>query len=282
MKSARGDVSMTVKGILFDLDDTLLVEVASATFAFEQACRLALDKTGAPLDLLVATAREKARALWHQGPARAYCVRIGVSSWEGLWARFEGDDPDLKTMREWAPIYRFQTWTMTLFAHNVRDEELASRMSETYFSERRRRHLLFEDSLNALRYAHGRFRMGLITNGLSCLQREKIKGAGQLEKYFDTIVISGDVGIAKPAPPMFDTALANLELAPEQVVMVGNGMRTDIEGAKAAGLRAIYIDRGDPHGGDSSSIPEATIHNLNELDSVLRRFEDLDRLGDEN
>lgn len=271
---SQGDDGLTIKGIVFDLDDTLLVEVASAAWAFDRASGLALAKRGIEPKALGKTAREKAKTLWHNSPARDYCVRVGVSSWEGLWARFEGQEKSVSILREWAPTYRRQTWKLALEEHGVRDIDLAGRMAEAYYTERRRRHVLFEDSLDALSSVHGLFRLGLVTNGLSCLQREKIRGAVCIEPYFDTIVISGDVGVAKPARDIFCKALEDLELLPEETVMVGNGMRTDIKGAQNVGMHTIFITRGDPHGGTTDIWPDVTIESLRDVIKVIGQFDE--------
>jgi FMN phosphatase YigB (HAD superfamily) len=47
--------------------------------------------------------------------------------------------------------------------------------------------------------------------------------------------------------------------------MVGNGRRTDIEGAQAVNMKSILINRGDPHGSDDTVTPDYTINHLEEL-----------------
>ncbi len=72
--------------ILFDLDDTLVVEFKSAQESFLGTAELVKDKYGInPAEFRVIT-REKAGKLWHQLPVYDYIRKIGVSSWEGLWA----------------------------------------------------------------------------------------------------------------------------------------------------------------------------------------------------
>ena len=77
-----------MKALIFDLDDTLVVEEASAEAAFLETCELAKVRYGINPQDLHATLRQTCRNLWHDSPARAYCLEIGISSWEGLWARF--------------------------------------------------------------------------------------------------------------------------------------------------------------------------------------------------
>ena len=65
-----------------------------------------------------------------------------------------------------------------------------------------------------------------------------------LENCFDTVIISGEVGVKKPDPAIFSLALDQTGLAPDQVVYVGD-TQEDVAGAMAAGIRPILLAR--PH-----------------------------------
>ena len=64
-----------------------------------------------------------------------------------------------------------------------------------------------------------------------------------LTLFFDAVHISSRLGAAKPAPAAFHAALATHNLAPHQVIHIGDSPREDFTGAQAAGLRAFLIDR---------------------------------------
>ena len=64
-----------------------------------------------------------------------------------------------------------------------------------------------------------------------------------LEAYFSVILISCEMGAAKPSPFIFQQAARQLCLPPESVLHVGDSEQDDLEGARAAGLQAIQIDR---------------------------------------
>jgi putative hydrolase of the HAD superfamily len=64
--------------------------------------------------------------------------------------------------------------------------------------------------------------------------------------YFDTIVMSGRVGAAKPDPRIFTVALQRLGVSAAETAHVGDSPREDVEGARSAGLQAILITRGTP------------------------------------
>lgn len=91
-----------LKALILDLDDTLVVEEASAEAALLQTCELARTRHVIEPRDLHATVRQTCRRLWHQSPARTYSVDIGVSSCEALWAGFEGGNENLRILRDWA------------------------------------------------------------------------------------------------------------------------------------------------------------------------------------
>ena len=76
-----------------------------------------------PLDprQLALDARACARELWHAAPrCPRSAARIGISSWEALWCRYEGDDEELRALREWAPGFRRDAWRAALGARASR------------------------------------------------------------------------------------------------------------------------------------------------------------------
>jgi putative hydrolase of the HAD superfamily len=65
----------------------------------------------------------------------------------------------------------------------------------------------------------------------------------RLHTYFDAIVVSCDVGFAKPSPVIFEHASKKLGAAPELMIHVGDSPEHDVAGAKSAGLQTRLIDR---------------------------------------
>jgi len=64
----------------------------------------------------------------------------------------------------------------------------------------------------------------------------------KLESFFDTIIISGDVGVKKPNPAIFSFALEQTGLSKNEAVYVGD-TNEDVAGAMAAGIRPIFLAR---------------------------------------
>ncbi|NJK28366.1 MAG: HAD family hydrolase [Coleofasciculaceae cyanobacterium SM2_3_26] len=65
----------------------------------------------------------------------------------------------------------------------------------------------------------------------------------KLADFFQTVTISSEVGAAKPDPKIFAAALAKHRCEPSQAWHVGDSFREDYEGARAAGLRGIWLRR---------------------------------------
>ncbi len=260
---------MNITTIIFDLDDTLLVEVASAEAAFLATCELAHDKYGLDPAVFHTTLRKEAKALWYASPERPIIERISVSHWEGLWARFEGDAPEITRLRQWAVYYRQSSWERALAAFDIGDAPFATQLSLEFRRQREQRHVLFDDTLPILRALHGRVKLGLVTNGLSCLQHEKIAGSG-LSHFFDAMLVAGDIGVAKPNPIVFHTLLDQLHATPDQTVMVGNSVTSDIGGAQGVGMKAVLVHRGEIHGADDSITPDWIIDDLTSVTDCLQ------------
>jgi len=102
---------------------------------------------------------------------------------------------------------------------------------------------LFPDALPALRALQARgLRLAIVSNFDGRLL-PICDGLG-IAGLFEAIVISGRVGYAKPDPRIFEIALAGLGVAPAEAVHVGDNEREDLAGARAAGLRALLVERG--------------------------------------
>ncbi len=80
----------------------------------------------------------------------------------------------------------------------------------------------------------------LLSNAQACFTYSELFSFG-LEAYFDGILLSSEAGCKKPAREFFETALARFSLTAKNCVYVGNDLVDDVGGARAAGLRSVYI-----------------------------------------
>ena len=141
--------------------------------------------------------------------------------------------------------------------------ERARELAEAFFRERRR-YPLYPEAEAFLAEARRRgLALALLTNGVPDLQREKLVGAG-LAHHFSLVLISGEVGIGKPDPRLFRMALCAFGVAPEEAAMVGDNPQKDVRGARLAGVRAVWVDRGlRPE--DPEASPDLRVGDLREV-----------------
>jgi len=83
-------------------------------------------------------------------------------------------------------------------------------------------------------------RVGLITNGFSDIQWAKIEQLG-LRDLLDPLIVSQDVGFAKPDPRIFAVALERVGCSAEEAAHVGDSLADDVAGARGAGLFAVWL-----------------------------------------
>lgn len=119
--------------------------------------------------------------------------------------------------------------------------------------------------LNALK---GQAKLGIITNGFTNLQQTRLERTG-LTEYFELLVISEQVGFAKPHPGIFDHSLAIMgHPTRDQVLMVGDNPDSDILGGLNAGLQTCWLNRHNkllPNG----IVPHYEVRSLKELEHLL-------------
>ena len=129
---------------------------------------------------------------------------------------------------------------------------------------------LFEDAIDTLNWLRERgIRIGAITNrahgGASFLKELRDKG---ILEYFDVVVSSDQVGVRKPHSAIFQQALTELGVKSENAIHVGDRLQADIEGARQAGLTAVWMRRARPAEEEvpkGVNAPDYTISGLSQL-----------------
>ncbi|MCS6840260.1 MAG: HAD family hydrolase [Roseiflexus sp.] len=116
-----------------------------------------------------------------------------------------------------------------------------------------------------------RYRLGLVTNGPSWSQRSKIERF-DLASYMHAIIVSEEVGVAKPDPQIFRIALNALAVAPDEALFVGDSPENDLWGAAQAGIPAIWVNR---HGASlpvDAPRPIAIVEGLRDLLAIVDAY----------
>lgn len=119
------------------------------------------------------------------------------------------------------------------------------------------------------------YKLAVVSNATSGSLIRKALQNRNYTHYFDSVIISADIGIRKPAPKIFQKALAELNLAPSQAVMVGDILSYDIAGAQRIGLKTIlvkYIDSSENNKiiSDDSIQPDAIAYKITDIPCIIR------------
>jgi putative hydrolase of the HAD superfamily len=123
---------------------------------------------------------------------------------------------------------------------------------------------------SALEKLHERYKLGIVSNCAIPECVDKLLEKHGLDRLFDVVVVSGAVNKRKPSPEIFEKALEKLGVSAENAVFVGDTVDADIEGAKNAGMKAVYIERRSQKEVETAC-PDHTIKGLGELVAALKR-----------
>ena len=135
---------------------------------------------------------------------------------------------------------------------------------------------LYEDGINILNYAKANnFKLGLITDGCSKVQWNKIK-ALDLEKYMDKIIVTNDYGegFNKPHERSYKDMIEFFKVKPEECVYVGDNPKKDFIGARKLNMKTIRIKH--TNGDHINDIAEGgyeadfLIKNLQEIKKIVK------------
>lgn len=229
-----------LKAVLFDLDDTLILQEPVFHALYRQVAASA--RMGDD-DRLARDAASAARRLWKAGPHHDYCQRIGHSATEGLVADYSvGDHPEIRGLAEWVPGFRAAVWQEALSAQGLREDGSLAPELARRFLEGRTQPPVFPGTEALLESLRGRYLLGIVTNGVPGLQRPKVEGSG-LMHLFQAVAISGEVDIGKPDPRIFRHICAELGVEPAECVMVGDNPERDVAGGIAAGMKTVWVRR---------------------------------------
>jgi putative hydrolase of the HAD superfamily len=256
--------------IIFDLDNTLIWDEKSTDEALDATCEAAEQALGLQVGLLKQSVIRSAHSVFRELECYAYLANIEVTAMEAMWARFDdGAAPELQLMREAAPVFRKSVWEKGLKEIGVHDEGLAATLAEQFPAERRKRPYVYEETFEVLEALSAKYPLMLLTNGTPDLQKEKLYGISGLSDYFPHIVISGEVGCGKPAPQIFEHTMNLAGLKPEQCLMVGDNLFTDILGASRTGIASAWLNRSGQLLPSDAARPTFEIQSLRDIEALL-------------
>jgi len=255
-----------MKAILFDLDDTLVIDEANSRKAMAATAHLAAKLHGIEPERFALFAWEHAEELWMGSPVEPFATPLGIHWTECLWVKFGGTGEDMDRVRQWQTEFCPRLFVDALAEQGITGDGVP--LAACYARTRRESQCNFADAAEVLTTLKRTHRLGLLTNGDPLAQRAKLATSG-LEHFFDAVVVSGEHGIGKPDPRVFQIALDALQCPASEAAMVGNSLARDILGAHNAHLaRAIWLQiSGAEEFADT--VPDATITRLSELPALF-------------
>ncbi len=201
---------MTYQAIFFDADDTL--------FDYPRAERTALEA-----------------CLFEFG------VRVGaetvLASYRrhnlDVWRAFERGETDQIRLR----VDRFRRLADELDLPDLPVERVSTYYLEALSGQP---HLL-PGALDVIEALAARYPLALITNGIASVQRRRF-AASPITRFFKSVVISEEIGIAKPDPRIFEPALREIGVAATDVLFVGDSVTSDMAAARNAGMDFVWLN----------------------------------------
>lgn len=188
--------------IYFDCDGTLLTFEAKYAELFATACdRVGIDADPEPLSASYSERFFEAFEAFHPEPYL-----------EGTQAAFEQHDVDTDPER---------------FVDALLEAEITGTVVD-------------EGAHDALDRFDDGARLGVLTNGVAAVQRQKLERHDLFER-FDAFLPSYEVGAHKPSPDIFEAARERLPA--DEHVYVGDSLEADIRPAREAGFLPIHVDR---------------------------------------
>src|SRR5436853_1440296 len=156
--------------------------------------------------------------------------------------------------------------------HGVADEALIAAAHEVYQRGWFEEMVMADDVVHTFQALRRRFSLGLITNGPSWIQRLKIERFG-LAEYMDVLLVSEEVGVAKPDPAIFLLALEHMRAGPSEALFVGDSPEYDLRGAAAVRMPFIWMNPRHEPLPDGFPPPFGTITRLAELLPLLEEIQ---------
>ena len=228
--------------ILFDLDDTILDDTGCVEQSWTDACE------------------ECCASIGRDAAARVRAAIRGANEW--YWSDPERHRVGRLDMKE----ARRHVAGLGLQRLGIVDEALADSIALAYTRHREARLAVLPGAIDTLQWLRDAgCALALVTNGSRRMQRMKIERFG-LERFFDAILVEGELGFGKPDPRVYELALSRLRRSPPDTWMVRDNLEWDVSAPQALGIYGVWLDphgRGVPHG--SPARPDRVVASITEL-----------------
>lgn len=223
--------------IIFDADETL--------FDFKKSEKVALEHT-----------MRDYNAKYDESSHLEIYKEINAAVWKEL-------EKGLITQKELNDL-RFERYLERLaIRENARD------FADTYIGHLSRASFLYDESADLVRHLAASYRLAILSNGLKKVQNNRLRKSS-IAQYFEEIMISEEVGLAKPDPAIFDLLFDRMRYAdPNGALIVGDSLSSDIQGGVNFGIDTCWYNAAGAVN-NTGVKPTYEIRRLAELYELLR------------
>ncbi|MBN3881911.1 MAG: HAD-IA family hydrolase [Nostoc sp.] len=205
---------MGYKAIIFDLDNTLL----NFELCERQAILGALEDCAVSLDL--------------NGVSETIFLQVFETYNSQYWRQRETFSPsELIKM----------SYRSTLAQLDIHTDQI-SNLSQSFWHIFNHSGVMEPDVNEVLTVLAHNYRLAVITNGFVSAQLPRMQAAG-IGHFFEEVVVSEEIGFAKPSPEIFHHALSRLNLTAAEVIYIGDSLKHDYAGARQVKMDFCYYNR---------------------------------------
>jgi putative hydrolase of the HAD superfamily len=244
---------MEIRALLFDVNGTL-IDIETDEWMEEAYRAIAHFLTYQGIDL-------------HRGEVRDLYFRIMKEQ----FAASKEVYPEFDVVAVWREVLRRYA---TEYTRSLEAEKLAQMpllLAELQRGISRKRLVAFPQTREILAQMKMRYRLAVVSDAQSAYGLPELRAAG-LADYFAPIVISGDYGYRKPDARLFQAALTELEVRPEEAIYVGNDRFRDVLGARQVGMRTILFCPNGNAGGSPETEPDYIFYQYADLPRAMEFF----------
>lgn len=117
-----------------------------------------------------------------------------------------------------------------------------------------------------LLYLSDKYKIFTASNGIFKMQENRLKKSN-LDKYFDKIFVSDKIGYEKPDKKFFQKIMYLTKFSNDDLIMIGDSIKSDIIGAKNSKIKSIYFNKEDKKISDKNFTYQ--VKNLSEIKKIL-------------
>ena len=242
---------MEVRAVLFDVNGTL-IDIETDEWMEEAYRAIAHFLTYQGIAL-------------HRGEVRELYFRIMKEQFAASAESY----PEFDVVAVWREVLRRHATAYTRSLDKEKLKQMPLFLAELQRGISRKRLVAFPQTQEILAGLKTRYRLAVVSDAQSAYGVPELQAVG-LADYFAPVIISGDYGYRKPDPRLFQAALTQLQVCPEQAIFVGNDRHRDVQGARQVGMKTIlFCPNGNP-GGPPETEPDYLLY---QYASLLRAIE---------